>query len=406
MRKTTVSTLIFMSLLASTAFYQQTVNAQYQRYITINADGSISPSSVPIVQNGNTYTLTSDVKGGILIRKSNITFNGNGHMLDQYATSQDQGNAYGIYLGHVYNVTVVNTTIKNTGNGVYAIEQPTAGIYVDYGGSNIIIGNNVLNNYHALAFLESNNNIVTQNNFTNNNNPVGIVGSVGAVMFWGSSNNLVYHNNFIGNISPAGIASFDSPSSGNAWDNGKEGNYWDDYNGTDADGDGIGDASYEIYTKNTGGALYPRNTDRYPLINPFNHTFYLQKTIPPQITLLSPLHQVYNGSSVDLVFTTDGVVNWTAYSLDGKQNVTVTGNSTITGIPSGSHKLVVYANDTFGRMGVSEELTFAVAVPEPSPLIFLGAGLGIAVLIVGLSLFVYVKKRLTASRSIVRGKQT
>jgi hypothetical protein len=114
--------------------------------------------------------------------------------------------------------------------------------------------------------------------------------------------------------------------------------------------------------------------------------------------LLSPVNQAYNESSVDLVFTTDDVVNWTAYSLDGKQNVTITGNSTITGIPNGSHNLIVYANDTFGNMGTSETLTFTIAVPEPFPTLLVAAGLGVAVLVVGLGLFFYFKKRLTVSR--------
>jgi parallel beta-helix repeat protein len=393
MRKTAAVTLILICLLGLNAVYLHTAKAQYQGHITINADGTISPSSAPIVQNGNTYTLTSDVKGYISIRKSNITFNGNEHTIDQYAQSQNQGNAVGIGLDHVYNVTVANTTITNTGNGIYALQQPTAGIYVDYGGSNVIIGNNVVNNYNAMSFLESNNNIITQNNFTNNNNPYVIVE---AVMFWGSSNNKIYQNNFIDNNRPAGTASFNSQSSGNIWDNGKEGNYWGDYNGTDADGDGIGDTPYEIYTKNKGGALYPKNTDRYPLIKPFNSTMYLHKTTPPRILVLSPVNQVFNESTVPLLFTVDKQVNWMGYSLNGRYNITVTGNITLPEFSSGSHNVTVYSRDVFDNMGASETIRFTIAEEtelEPFPVVPVAIASVAAIAVVGVGLLFYLKKR-------------
>jgi hypothetical protein len=79
------------------------------------------------------------------------------------------------------------------------------------------------------------------------------------ILFYGSPdvnhNTFIYHNNFIDNGQNAN-------SSGNyTWFNTsiKEGNYWSDYNGTDDDGDGIGDTPYNV----PGGS----NQDLYPFMN-------------------------------------------------------------------------------------------------------------------------------------------
>lgn len=46
----------------------------------------------------------------------------------------------------------------------------------------------------------------------------------------------------------------------NIWDNGTTGNYWSNYNGTDNNGDGIGDTPYVIDHN---------NQDNYPLMTEF-----------------------------------------------------------------------------------------------------------------------------------------
>jgi N-acetylneuraminic acid mutarotase len=120
--------------------------------------------------------------------------------------------------------------------------------------------------------------------------------------------------------------------------------------------------------------------------------FYVQETTPPKISVLSSFNQTYNESSVFLVFTVDKPVNWIGYSLDGEENVTVTGNFTLTGLSNGLHNVTVYAKDTFENVGASATVTFTVAKPEPFPATLVVTASGVAVAVVGAGLLVYFKK--------------
>jgi hypothetical protein len=57
--------------------------------------------------------------------------------------------------------------------------------------------------------------------------------------------NTFYRNTLKNNNRNVG-ANWEILGAGNFWDNGVEGNYWDDYNGTDNDGDGIGDVPHIV----------------------------------------------------------------------------------------------------------------------------------------------------------------
>ncbi len=118
---------------------------------------------------------------------------------------------------------------------------------------------------------------------------------------------------------------------------------------------------------------------------------YVQEKTPPKISIVSSLNETYNESSVFLVYAVNKSINWTGYSLDGQENVTVTGNFTLTDLSNGLHNLTVYANDTYGNMGASETLTFTVAVPELFPIVP-AAAVVIAIAVAALLLY-FRKKR-------------
>ncbi len=253
-----VFVLLFLSAMVLGTVCFHPVNAQYQGNITINSDGSISPSAAPIQQDNGIYILTDDVVGDISVMTSNITFDGNRHSIisaggltvgvnynlsPPTATGASnvtvknlivENSIFGISLYNTSNSMVINNTILGTGPAVgnIPVAQPTGGIYVVDSGSNIIKENNLVNNYVGIYFSESQNNLIVRNNVVNCSNPF-LLGGMAAIVFWGASNNTIYHNNFINNPIQAYDGSFNSAFSVNTWDNGfpSGGNYWSDYSG-------------------------------------------------------------------------------------------------------------------------------------------------------------------------------
>ncbi len=378
------------------------VKAQTQSDITMNPDGSVTPSTAPIQQTGDIYTLTSEINGSITIERSNIVLDGNGQILNggtfngEYAaiTISDQSNVtvknfqvtslypwslvLGIVLESSSNVTLSNNTISGTGTVDALNGQETAGIYVEGEGSNIVTGNNLVNNIEGMDFSGTNNNLIAGNTITSKGLSINGVG-----IDYDASNNTIYHNNFMN--SPIGGQAADSGSI-NVWDDGfpSGGNYWSDYKATEIGNTGIGNQSYIIDSQ---------NKDQYPLMTPFNASFllnYEQETVPPKFSVLSPLDKTYSNSNVSLSFSVNKLVSWVSYSLDGQQNVTITGNTTLTEMTNGEHTIVLYANDTFGDMSASQTINFTVDTPFPTALV---VAISAALLVVVAGLLVYFRKR-------------
>ena len=263
--------ILLLTSMLTLAFNIQAVNAQGGT-IYIRADGSIDPPTAPISTFDNvTYTLTGDIfNDSIWIERDNIVVDGAGYMVENGIRLSDRINVtiknmttQSISLNHYsnYNTISGNNITSNWGLGYLSVTNSRnnticgnnitnsgGGIQLYNSEGNSISGNNIIaNSAWGISFsYYSSNNTIYGNNIKNNFNGIGFDSS--------SNNNTIYYNNFINNTYHQ-VSS--EEGSTNIWDNGREGNYWSDYNGTDANHDGIGDTPYIIDAN---------NTDHYPLM--------------------------------------------------------------------------------------------------------------------------------------------
>ncbi len=266
MRKVLVLTVVFLALTLVLVSAQPARSKEPLPTVVIQPDGTVYPPTEAIVQNGNTYTFTDNLYAAIKIQKSNIVLDGAGFTLSgpYNGTAMDawvigEGNdqlpngtlaqyVIGIDLGSpdVKGVTIENLDVKNFSIGMYIWTQ-----------NNTITGNGVFDNIVGIL-LSGSNQTVTKNYIADNQRGLFFgFNNAGDVI---PSDIVINHNDFENNVVQLNgceckyINASEPPHS---WDNGRQGNHWSNYNGTDSNGDGIGDTRYVI------DAL---NQDRYPLM--------------------------------------------------------------------------------------------------------------------------------------------
>jgi hypothetical protein len=233
--------------------------------ILIQSDGTIYPANVPIQISGNTYTLTQDIYDPILIEKSNIIFDGAGHSL----------------IGPLNETQRKAEQVIGLGPGNETIVPYIIGIDINDDVSGVTIKDLTVYNFHIGAYIRSTGNIFKNNFIYDNIVGVLLSGSANSItqnyianneqgLFFGfeyeggigniPEDILISHNSFVGNdrqLSGCVCPEYNLSEARHSWDDGKEGNYWSDYDGTDENGDGIGDTAYVIDIL---------NQDRYPLM--------------------------------------------------------------------------------------------------------------------------------------------
>jgi len=204
-----------------------------------------------IVQDGDVYNdgiVFVNVTNGT-IEYNNIKNNRNGVMFrTQYQGNDNSGN----------NLIGNNDIINNKYNGIHF--EHTSSYYHT---KNVIMKNNISYNNRGIYMITSSENQILSNNFISNNEE----GVFLDMCDCGGEYNMIHHNNFISN---GDEQAYEMGGPINIWDDGypSGGNYWTDYNGTDNDGDGIGDIPYNI----PGGF----NKDNYPLMEPWG-----DQNLPP-----------------------------------------------------------------------------------------------------------------------------
>ena len=95
--------------------------------------------------------------------------------------------------------------------------------------------------------------------------------------------------------------------------------------------------------------------------------FTVKDATPPVVDIISPINTTYTAASIPLEYKVEEEhPDWVGYSLDGAANVTLTGNTTLSGLSYALHSITVYANDTSGNWG-EDTVYFTVAKDETPP---------------------------------------
>jgi len=214
--------------------------SQYEDTMTITADNvSVSGFTIRNTENSPTFSLSYGVK---LSHVNNTTISDNTIMknLEGVGIIGGSGNMieYNWVAKNRYGIFVSNFSRNNVISHNYVSDSDWNGIELDWVDGNVVCANTIVN---STAY------------------------GLEIPIYAPSHNDIIFHNNFVHNVNTVveGVTPYYQAygPTPNSWDNGEEGNYWSDYNGTDANSDGVGDTPYL--------AIYG-TADHYPLMGNFS----------------------------------------------------------------------------------------------------------------------------------------
>lgn len=338
MKLLTKLTVIFCCgiLLLLSIYCTKSSNAQYSYDIAINEDGSIIPSTAPLICNGNTYTLTDDIQATIYVYRNYTFLDGAGHTVEKICGAEGTENKQtwnveyrvntnititNFYINNGYigfnsqvNATIANNTMVgcsiigislagepsnqsriygNTlincscGVGIRGIDcelynntflNCQTGMFFNYGDKNKIFANYFNNSGTSIALNGGSDLKIFQNHFLASDTAISCTNINGQLF----ASNHIYLNDFINNNLTLANARFMAPNPTNNWDNGTAGNYYTEYfskypNATQGNNTGISSTPY---------IMDEDNIDRFPLMEPVED--YLTMPTTPLPTKTTP----------------------------------------------------------------------------------------------------------------------
>lgn len=250
--------------LANNELDSNNIYLSYSSYNTIISNDVIGPANVTFNGTSN-YTPNKDPLHGIM-----IYWNSNHNYIFNNNIKGWSGDGIRLEYAMVNNISKNNIENNSRRYSYYN------GLELFYSNQNTIFGNIIKGNgYYGFNSFNSINNLIIFNKISNHTYSIYLG-------YW-DSGNVIYLNEFMDNV----ISAWDT-SGYNSWNStiplsyiynnakftSQLGNYWDDYNGTDPDGDGIGNTPYNIST----------NKDYYPLVDSIDNYTLIPSTTHAVLT--------------------------------------------------------------------------------------------------------------------------